>query len=114
MDEAGVFAGPAEARSNGKRSLDDGACIDISAGFEFSKLLMQSNFESLQPLQQHLVVVAGHSFARRVDTAGPRIPRHPGGACALFGGEECLVGGRVWANQMLQSLTLRRRELESQ
>ena len=64
MDEAGVFAGPAEAGGDCQRSLNDWARVDVGAGLEFAELVVKPGFESLEALEQNLVVVAGDALTR--------------------------------------------------
>ena len=63
MDEAGVLPGPAKGGGGGQSTLDYGAGIYIGARLKLASLFMQCCFESLEPFQEHLVIIAGPSHS---------------------------------------------------
>src|ERR1700728_1979648 len=77
MNEAGVLAAPAQARGHGQRALDHWPGVNISARLEAAELRMKPRVESLEPLEQHLVIIARPASAVCIFTTRPRVARNP-------------------------------------
>ena len=77
MNEASVFSRPSQACCCCQRAFDNWSRIDISARFKRAELLAQFRIESLEALQQHLVIIARPAFTFFIDAAAPRVTRNP-------------------------------------
>ena len=77
MNEARVFPRPSQPCCRCQRALHYWSRIHVCTRFKLAVPLTQFCIESLQPLQQHLVIVARSAIAIRIHAAAPRIARNP-------------------------------------
>ena len=59
IEEAGVFADPANASALGVLALNDGAGVDVAAGLKIgTEMIMEPLFDRPQFCEQYVVIVA--------------------------------------------------------
>src|SRR5882672_3467413 len=90
MNDAGIFAYPADACLGGHSPLDQGTGVDVAARLA-GESLAHSGFDLTQTAQKLIVIVRGDELVRRSVCGGacglsaPRITCNPAGAggCAV-------------------------------
>jgi hypothetical protein len=82
MDQAGVLARPTQPGLGRQRPLDHRAGVHVGPRLELSQLFVKPCLHGLQPLQQHLVIIAwpsraGLALPGRIHFACPGVARNP-------------------------------------
>ena len=95
MNQARVLPRPSQPRRSCQRAFHHWSRIDVRSRFKFAKLLVQSRFKLLEPLQQHLVIIARPPLSISINATAPCIARDP----------RCLCTGRIRSTAVAPSCT---------